>query len=114
MKLFENELTYDFYPYILVLKIRTWVSDLLGVSVEHEAHWFFREPSRPSPIPPPSPVPPLPPLSPLPRFEDFGLPNVLPEWLRFDYVPPAPPTGNSSTTPGSKIIDLTSDSDEED
>ncbi|KAB1202471.1 hypothetical protein CJ030_MR8G000122 [Morella rubra] len=105
MKLFEDELTYDFYPYILVLKIRTWVSDLLGVSVEHEAHWFFREPSPPSPVPP---------LSPLPRFEDFGLPDVPPEWLRFDYVPPAPPTGNSSTTPGSEIIDLTSDSDEED
>ena len=61
-----------------------------------------------------SPVPPLPQLSPLPRFEDFGLPDVPPEWLRFDYVPPTPPTGNSSTTPGSEIIDLTSDSDEED
>ncbi|KAB1199517.1 hypothetical protein CJ030_MR0G021686 [Morella rubra] len=110
MKLFEDELTYDFYPYILVLKIRTWVSDFLEVLVEHKAHWFFREPSPPSLYPT---IPSIP-LSPLPRFEDFGLPGVPPEWLRFDYVPPAPPTGNSSTTPGSKIIDLTSDSDEED
>ncbi|KAB1224446.1 hypothetical protein CJ030_MR2G016340 [Morella rubra] len=105
MKLFEDELTYDFYPYILVLKIQTWVSDFLEVSVEHKAYWFFREPSPPSPVPP---------LSPLPRFEDFGLTDVPPKWLRFDYVPSALPMGKSSTTLGSKIIDLTSNSDEED
>ncbi|KAB1217442.1 hypothetical protein CJ030_MR4G018361 [Morella rubra] len=65
MKLFEDELTYDFYPYILVLKIRTWVSDFLEVSVEHKPTGSLGSPHPSSPVPPPSP------LSHYPRYPDL-------------------------------------------
>ncbi|KAB1222756.1 hypothetical protein CJ030_MR2G026850 [Morella rubra] len=70
MKLFENELTMDLEPYVLVLKVRTWVTDTYEVLVEHEPHWFLKEP----------------PLPPLPRLEDFGLIDVPLEFLRLDYT----------------------------
>ncbi|KAB1212600.1 hypothetical protein CJ030_MR5G022567 [Morella rubra] len=85
MKLFENELTLDLDSYAY------------EVLVEHEPHWFLKEP----------------PLSPLPCVEDFGLIDVPPEFLRLDYTPPAPPAESSRVSPEAGIIDLTSDTDEE-
>ncbi|KAB1212597.1 hypothetical protein CJ030_MR5G022564 [Morella rubra] len=83
MKLFENELTLDLDPYVLVLKVRTWVTDAYEVLVEHEPHWFLKEQ----------------PLSPLLCVEDFGLIDVPPEFLRLDYTPLAPPAESSRVSP---------------
>ncbi|KAB1202743.1 hypothetical protein CJ030_MR8G001482 [Morella rubra] len=87
----------DLDPYVLVLKVRTWVTDTYEVLVEHEPYWFLNEP----------------PLPPLPRLEDFGLIDVPPKFLRLDYTPPTPPAESSRVSPEASIIDLTSDTDEE-
>ncbi|KAB1202623.1 hypothetical protein CJ030_MR8G005829 [Morella rubra] len=97
MKLFENELTLDLDLYVLVLKVRTWVTNAYEVLVEHEPHWFLKEP----------------PLPPLPHVEDFGLIEVPLEFLRLDYTSPALSAESSCVSPEAGIIDLTSDTDEE-
>ncbi|KAB1219822.1 hypothetical protein CJ030_MR3G009464 [Morella rubra] len=89
MLTFMNEQTLDVDPYIVVLKLWTYVTKSFEVFVGYEPQWYLKDP----------------PASPVPRIEDFGLVDVDPALLHVVPPPPATPVeGNGDN----EIIDLTS------
>ncbi|KAB1208002.1 hypothetical protein CJ030_MR7G002564 [Morella rubra] len=94
MLTFMSEQTLDVDPYIVVVKLWTYVTESFEVFVGYEPQWYLKDP----------------PASPVPRVEDFGLVNVDPALLHVVPPPPAPPVeGNGDN----EIIDLTSDTESE-
>lgn len=52
-----KQIDYWHDPYVIVLKIRAWVSDNFEILVEHKPHWYLKDPA-------------------LPRLKDFNLVDV--------------------------------------
>ncbi|KAB1216104.1 hypothetical protein CJ030_MR4G009593 [Morella rubra] len=71
MKLFEREQVIDLDPYVVILKIRAWVSNTYAIVVEHEPYLYLKDP-------------------PLPRVKYFRLVDVPPEPIIPYPSPPAP------------------------
>ncbi|KAB1227057.1 hypothetical protein CJ030_MR1G014921 [Morella rubra] len=97
MKLYEAAKILDMDPYVVyvvIMKIRVWISDDFEVTMGHEPHWYLKDFS-------------------LPSLEVFSLVDAPPEPI----VPyPSPPTllvEGSQSTPVDDVIDLTSDAEDE-
>ncbi|KAB1206352.1 hypothetical protein CJ030_MR7G018882 [Morella rubra] len=94
MLTFMSEQTLDVDPYIVVVKLWTYVTESFEVFMGYEPQWYLKDPPTP----------------PVPRVEDFSLVDVDPTLLHIVPPPPAPPVeGNGDN----EIIDLTSDTKSE-
>lgn len=94
-KLFDSEQILDMDIYVVMLKIRAWVSDNFEILVEHEPRWYLKD-------------------LPLPRINDFGLVDAPSEPIIPCPSPPAPPTECSQISPDNDMIYLTSNTEDED
>ncbi|KAB1222286.1 hypothetical protein CJ030_MR2G016167 [Morella rubra] len=92
MLTFMSKELLDVDPYILVMTIWTFVTDMFEVYVGYEPQWYLKEP----------------PTNPVPLVEAFELVDFDPALLYDVPPPPAPPVKGIGEN---KIIDLTSDTE---
>ncbi|KAB1204948.1 hypothetical protein CJ030_MR7G015218 [Morella rubra] len=94
MLTFMSEQTLDVDPYIVVVKLWTYVTKSFEIFVGYKSQWYLKDPFA----------------SPVPRIEDFGLVDVDPALL---HVVPPPPAAPVEGIGDNEIIDLTSDTESE-
>lgn len=93
MKLIEREQIIDLDQYVVVLKIRAWISDTFEILVEHTPYKYLKDP-------------------PLPRPRDFSLVNNPLEPIVPYPSPSAPSAESSRVSSDTKVIDFSSDTKE--